>query len=134
MLRIRQEQYEILARYCEHDFVERLVKHLLGDFGAEIGAFQLDESELRPLLCEHIERARKYGVRKELDLTTFIECIALLGPDFDLDIGCPFAYTTLNRTEIDGTEKMNEISEYLVFTDADGPTLGLNQWPPSAVG
>lgn len=116
MFAIRKEQMEVLSKSLENRFVQKMVDHLRVDFGAQIRAQGLAEDRLRPLVCHHIATARQHDIRKRSDLTTYIECIALLGQRFDTDGKHPFVAETLVRDDLDGAEKIDRISEYLIFS------------------
>lgn len=115
MLAIREEQMQVLSQYMESRFIQRTVEHLRTDFEAQIRAQGLAEDRLKVLVCDHIATARQHGIRNRGDLTTYIECIAYLGPRFDTDDKHPFVRETLARDDLVADEKMDRISEYLIF-------------------
>ena len=105
----------VLAKHMENRFIQSMVEHLRTDFAAQISTLGLTAESLRHLVCDHINTARKHGIRNRGDLTTYIECIAYLGPQFDIDGKHPFVQATLLRGDLVGDEKMDRISEYLIF-------------------
>jgi hypothetical protein len=67
------------------------------------------------LIRKAIEDASNYKVVNENDVKLYIECIALLGPNFDRTNKLPQINDILNRKDLTGEEKMDHISEFLTF-------------------
>ena len=115
MLTIRKQQIEAMERIPLEDFIDRMVNHLQEDFSVEIKDKDIQKKELRPLVSEAIDIAEHYGIIYESDLRLFIECIALLGPNFDRTNKFPKVNDILNRLDLNGEKKMDKISEFLTF-------------------
>jgi hypothetical protein len=126
MLVIRKEQMAVLSKSMEDRFVQKMVDHLCTDFAPQITALGLSEERLRLAICQHIATARQHDVRMQGDLTTYVECIALLGPQFDTNGRHEFVRQILHRDALDGSEKMDLVREYLVFAvdDTAMPAVG----------
>ncbi len=81
MLRIRQEQLDVLMRAQEKKFIKEMAAHLRTYF--EVGMAALADEDLR----QHIERAfakaRGYGLTSKQDLCRFLNLCASHGWDFD---------------------------------------------------
>ena len=115
MLTIRPEQMGALAKSLEEAFVARMVAHVRRQFPEEMKQHGLEPEAHEPVVRQAIADARAYGIEFEDDLQSYIECAALLGPEFDRDEAYPWATETLRRTDIDGERKMTEIGQYRVF-------------------
>ena len=115
MLKIRKEQMDVMSNYMLRHFEKRMFKHLRQDFPKELQEHNIKEQDLEPLVKRGITEAEKYGLVNEGDVQLYLECTAILGPEFDRDKKLPWAGKILSRNDIDGPEKMAQISEYLIF-------------------
>jgi len=115
MLTIRKEQVEVLESVQKDLFVDKMEDHLNSVFSKEIKDKGIKSEDIRPLIEAAIGTAQKYDVLNEDDIQLFIECIPLLGPEFDTTNKLPFINDTLNRTDISGEEKMEMINDFLTF-------------------
>src|SRR5262245_52446241 len=111
MFRIRKEQMDALARHLEESFALRMVRHLLDDFPVQVAALELQEKDLPPLVRRGMANAERYGVVYEEDVERYIECLVLLGPDFDQDPRYPWAAEILNKKELSGRAKMDQVAD-----------------------
>ena len=113
---IRKEQMDTFSKSQVDAFVARMVKHLRGDFPAQCEAQQLQEEDLDSFVRQGMTDAKQYGVVYEDDIRLYIECRVLLSPKFDRDKkNYPWAGEILRRDDIDGTAKMNEIDQHMLF-------------------
>jgi len=96
-------------------FVRRMIAHLRTDFSEEVAARNLRGEDFEPLVRRGIANARGYGVQNEGDLQLFLECMVMLGPSFDKDGARPWAAQILQRADLAGHEKMDQIGDHLVF-------------------
>jgi len=68
----------------------------------------LSGPELADFVAEGIDRARAYGFTETKHLAQWLNLMALLGPQFDQDPGCPFVAPILAGTE-PGSIKMLDL-------------------------
>jgi hypothetical protein len=115
MLVIRKEQSDAFLKSQEEAFIMRMVNHLREDFSEEIAKKGIQENDLSPVIRKSMENAQKYDVIYESDMKLYIECIALLGIDFDVSEKNPRINEILNRKDLTGEEKMEQISDYLTY-------------------
>ena len=115
MLTIRKEQIEEILKNREEDFVERMVEHLKKNFSKEIAKNGLQVKDLNLVILNGIESANEYGIEYENDMILYIECIALLGLGFDTNNKYPQVIEILNRKDLSGNRKMDQINEFLTF-------------------
>ena len=96
-------------------FIHRMVCHLHDNFFEQIEAQNIMEKDLEPIVRKGVADAENYGMKYEDDLKLYIESIVLLCPNFDKDERFPWAKEILLREDLNGEEKMAEISEYMIF-------------------
>jgi len=119
-LKVREEQLQALAANQEEAFVRQMVSHLNADFKEHLTKQGLKSEQVEPLVRLGISRAKKYSVVKNSDVQLYIECMVLLSPDFDESSSTPWAGETLRRSDIEGREKMDTISDHMLF-GMEGP-------------
>lgn len=115
MLVIRKAQIEALLKSQEDSFIARMTDHLLRDFPKEISRFGIKENDLNLIIRKGLNSAYQYDITFENDMILYIECIAILGPDFDKNIKHYIVTEILTSRELNGSEKMDKISEYITF-------------------
>lgn len=120
MLQITPKHMEGFERQRMESFALRMVERLRYVFGEEMLRHEVADPQLLPLVQRSMNAARSYGVEGELDLELFIDCLALLSPDFHCGDAHPWAVSTLQRTDIGGTAKMDLIHNHLVFDTVGG--------------
>ncbi|MCD4665467.1 MAG: hypothetical protein K8R68_09350, partial [Bacteroidales bacterium] len=113
MLTIRKNQIEELEKVQEEKFIDRMVNHLKTNFSKELDNKDIQVKDIRQLIIKAIDDAKKYNVLNESDVRLYIECIALLGPNFDRTNKFPQINDILNRINLTGEEKMDLVSELL---------------------
>ncbi|HEV2763855.1 MAG TPA: hypothetical protein VGV38_12815 [Pyrinomonadaceae bacterium] len=109
---IRPQQLGAFRTAAQADYVRRMVEHLRTNFPEECRARGYDPESLHAHVSRAVVEAERYGVREEADLQLYLECLALLGPDFDREVD--WAADALNRPDLDGTAKMDAIHDHLV--------------------
>ncbi len=114
-MRIQDQQIEVFARDQREAFVQRMVVHLRDDFRRERQARGIRDADLELFVQRGMEKAAKYRVMYEDDVQLYLECMCMLGPDFDCDPQFPWAEEVLKTTYYDGETKMDELREYLIF-------------------
>jgi hypothetical protein len=114
-MKIRGEQLAAFAGLKQATFQRRMEQHLLERFSRHLLRLRVARSEIPTLVRQGLERARAYGLEYEFDLKRYVECLALLGRDFDRDPACPWAREILTRRDWSGRMKMDALDEHLVF-------------------
>lgn len=128
---IRAEQMQAMSRALEDAFVKRMVKHLCDGFPRQLEVQGLKEKDLEAMVRKGIMDAKQYDVIYENEIEKYIECMVILNPKFDKDPEIPWAVEILRRTNINGREKMEEISNHLIFKMDDPITDLLIQEEPN---
>ena len=104
MLKIREEQMDILAGYSLRQFVQQAVAHLEDTFADEVAA--LNRIPLEDFVSEMIDKAETFGIDTEEDVLAYIEFAVQLGPNFDTR----YAWAkVLSDPDLDGDEKVDLI-------------------------
>jgi len=62
-----------------------------------------------------MEKGKSYGIEFENDIRRYLECMVVHGADFDEARGTAWAGAILGKTDLNGTEKMDEIANYELF-------------------
>lgn len=97
MLKIRSEQIDALGMGMRGLFVEEMIEHL-NAFSPEL-CQTLGDDQLRPVVCQALERAEGYGLVNRGSVRLFLEMMFLLGSGFDDDPQYPWARETLLRDD-----------------------------------
>jgi hypothetical protein len=113
MLVIRKEQMDVLSNYQLELFVKRVVEHLTLSFPDKTGS--LKQKELEDLIRKGVDSAEKYDIDDESDVERYLDYVIRFGASFDIDKETAWASEILNNQEINGTEKMNQIDDYVLF-------------------
>ena len=114
-MKVRDQHIKALAADHEEVFVIELVSHLKADFKEQLTQQGLTSDQLEPLVRLGISRAKKYDVVLKNDVWLYIECMVLFSPDFDENPDSAWAGETLRREDIDGTAKMGQINDHMLF-------------------
>ena len=109
MLRIRKEQMGAFRQHLRDQFVVQMVTHLREGFPDE--TCEMDAPALRAFINRGIDAAKDYGVVKRGDVRDYLECMLVLGPDFDRSPRTPWAGQILRDDGLDGTQKMRAIGD-----------------------
>ena len=115
MIVMRNQQMQVFSTALLDDFVKRMVQHLRSDFPQYLRKNRIVEADLDAFVRRGIKAAESFGVLYEGDVQRYVECMAMLGPDFPSDPRFPWAGETLRVTDFDGEAKMNLISEHVTF-------------------
>jgi hypothetical protein len=78
---IRNDQTEILDRYAEDDFAQR-IKSLIKEHRNYV-AESYSENELDVMVKTGVERAKGYGIESELAIFRFVDVMFGVAPNFD---------------------------------------------------
>ena len=92
-----------------------MVSHLNADFKEHLTKQGLKSEQVEPLVRLGISRAKAYDVVLRSDVWLFIECMVLFSPDFDENPDTAWAGKILRREDIDGTAKMGQINDHMLF-------------------
>ena len=87
--------------------------HLRSNFPER--ASSLDPPALSGVVQSGIDQAAKYGIETEPDIRRYLELALQYGAAFDADPKCAWASEILNRTDLDGTQKINLLDQYELF-------------------
>jgi hypothetical protein len=117
---IRSEQIKDMQARTHEEYIERLARHVTSHFPSELARRGLEGPKLKVALRMAVSDARGYDVQDAADLELYADCIALLGPQFDTDPFSAWAGAILRRQDLNGTAKMDQISEHLLF-GSEGP-------------
>jgi hypothetical protein len=117
MIRIRYEQLQALSDAKYQRFVDQMVRMLQNEFAAPCSRHGLRQEHLEPCVRTATMEATRWGMDLESDITTYIECIALLGPKFRSNSQHDRLARVLERPDISGSEKADMIVEYLIFSE-----------------
>ena len=109
-MKLRDGQMDDMARARKDAFVERMAAHLGENFPDQMKKNNLTTKDLDPLIRRGMEEAPKYGVENEGDVERYVECMVILGPDFDRAAQHKWAGDILRRQDISGEDKIDEIS------------------------
>jgi hypothetical protein len=115
LFRIREKQVEAFSRVLEDQFAVRTAAHLRKAFPAEVEKQGLDDDALKQLALRGLAAARRHGVVNQADVERYVECMLILGHDFDADPRFPWAGRILARADLDGESKMDQIDDFLIF-------------------
>lgn len=111
MLVIRRQQMEKLSQYMIEQFKDRMVTHLQSTFPDQTR--EMEERNLRDVIQAGIKKAESYKVVIEDDVQLFLECMITYGADFDINPETAWAGEILQQEDMDGSEKMDRIDEYI---------------------
>jgi plasmid stability protein len=98
---------EVLAREMLRTFESRMVTDLASSFPQETGGWS--EEEFRCFVNDGINRAARYEISTEDDVQAFLECMLILGPDFDVNPKTSWAGDILRSENIATRLKMRRI-------------------------
>jgi len=120
-MKIREEQKLAFIQSLEDSFVKNMVRYLKDNFPKHCKMWNLQEEDLEPLVRQGMAEAEKYGLFSEGQIQRYLECMVILGPKFDQDEKYPWAGEILRREDLDGEEKIDQISGYLLFEWEEPP-------------
>ena len=111
MLIIREQQIEVLSQYMVERFEIRMFTHFQTTFPDKTK--HLETRTLKDFIKTGIEKAKTYKVVIEEDVKLFLECMMNYGVDFDIDVETGWASDILLDKEMDASEKMDRIYDYI---------------------
>lgn len=113
-MQIRLDQMTALGEVPLEVFAQRLTEHLKKDFAADLAKHGIAQGQVAQQVRDSIGLAGRFGVEAESDVWLFGECMAIFGPQFPRTQ--PWAQQELERKDKSGTEKMDEINSYMLFS------------------
>ncbi len=119
MITIRPEQMKTFSEVEIQKFVDRMITQLRASFPKQVA--MIPEAQLRATIRKSIDVASTYGVTDEVDVQRYLEYVVRYGPDFDTNATTPWAGEILRNREMTGTDKMNLIDDYDLFTHRAQP-------------
>ena len=110
---IRNAQMQVFSDYMFAAFVRRMIVHLRLTCPEETQ--HLDDGALSELIRKGVENASTFNIQEEQNLETFLEYTARYGVEFYDTPKFRGARQVLENDQINETEKMNRVNEYLIF-------------------
>jgi len=104
-VKIQQAQLDAISARLRADFEDRLQRHLCESYPDTIGA--MPPAVRLASVRLWIGRAEGYGIVLQDDIRRFAELWAGHGDSMETDPERPWIGTTLRRSDLDGTEKMD---------------------------
>jgi hypothetical protein len=113
MMVIRNEQMEALSKYVFDEFLKRMVVRLRNTCQTETQF--MDDGAFLNLVRDGVDHASEFKIREEENLETFLEYTVRYGKEFYATPLFHGARGVLESSQLDETEKMNRINEYVIF-------------------
>jgi hypothetical protein len=108
LLKIRQEQWDLLSQHMGLTFENNTLVHLRKHWPERCDT--LKESGVRSSIQEGITRAKQYGIESEYDILRYINHMYALGFDFDDNEAYPWAKEILTDEHLNAAERMEQLS------------------------
>lgn len=115
MLVITQQQMDMYALKMKDDFCEKMVTHLQQDFQPNLKNLNIKEDDLKKLVISGIEKAESYGFTTQGDVELYLDCMILLGLNFDNDPNRPEIADILSQKETSSSQKAEYLHSHLIF-------------------
>lgn len=109
-MKLRREQEDALALSRISDFTDRMVRHLWADLRSYCQRQGLGEEDLDPFVSRGIAGAVEYGLMSEGGIQQYLDCMAILGPDFDRDKEHAWAGEILRNPDMPASEKIQSLA------------------------
>lgn len=110
MLQLRPQQMAALEASVEEQLVAAVMRFLRDQLAEECAA--LDDEQLRALVTNGVESAKRHGITARWDVARFVACQACLGTSFDTDPAHPWPQGVLARADLSPTRKMDWIERH----------------------
>lgn len=94
---------------------EQICSHLRLRFPEVLAKQPGLSSNLDQLTVMWLEEAMAFGVVNEPDVKFYVQCKVMFGQDFALNEKTQWAIAILQRSDLDGETKMDQIDEYMLF-------------------
>jgi hypothetical protein len=113
---IKQHQMSQMALLQTMVFVRKIIKHINDKFPEGCTTFGSTLKEQEDVILKGLKDAETYGICFEADFIFYIECLIVLGIDFDKKNKSPqWANKILSDISLNGEEKMNLIHDRIIF-------------------
>lgn len=107
MLRITQAQMDLMSASMHERFERAMAAHARATFPAQTA--QASEAQLLDAIRFVVQQGQGYGILFQDDLRRFMELFFSHGPHFLSDARFAPLLTALQREDVDGTQKMDEV-------------------------
>jgi len=107
MFILRQEHLDAFQRVSRESFEDRMMPHLRERYAAECE--KLGDAGVRERIQDGIDRAAKYGIKGEAEVSAYIRYMFGLGPDFDTAWKTSWAGEILRDTDLTPADKIAKI-------------------------
>jgi hypothetical protein len=107
---LRPEHFAAFATASQSQFEENMMIFLRERFPEE--TTPLSNTDLRRLVREGTDRARRYNIEGKPDVPRFLECMIVYGYDFDTNPKTNWAGQILRTPSLTGSMKMDAIDEF----------------------
>jgi len=115
MIQFREEQLPQLEAGVEDAFVWEQVRRLKKDFPDDLARNGVKDGDLESVVRNGIESARKHEFERRPLMTFYLDCTAILGPNFDANPKHPWAGEILRRKDLIVESKADLLDQNLVF-------------------
>ncbi len=112
---IRKQQLDTLGQGQFDRFLSHMTESLRAKYPQWCASYDRTPSALHHLVRAAVTDANGFGIEAESDLELYVECLAILSPNFSNDPRFPWAREILHRPNLSGTAKMDLIHDHLVF-------------------
>lgn len=109
MFVMRQHHMEAFEEGYRETFEDRMVLHLEARFPSQFD--ELGEEKVRRRIQEGVDRAARYEIRAQVDVTRFIRFMFAIRPDFDTSRKTGWARPILEDTSVPAAERLDRIRE-----------------------
>ena len=115
MIQFREEQMPQFEAGVEEAFVQEQARRLRTDFPEELAANGVKGVELHDFVRAGMESARKHKFERRPLMMFYLDCTAILGPNFDTNPAHPWAGEILRRNDLIVESKADLLDQNLVF-------------------
>ena len=116
MIQFRAEQMPHFEAGVEDAFVQEQVRRLRADFEDELARNGVSAELLPAVVRRGMEAARKHDFVRRPLMVFYLDCTAILGPDFDSRV--PWAKEILRRQDLITESKADLLDQHLAFQPA----------------
>lgn len=109
MLVIRQSQMQVLSRTMSDRFADMAERHAWSQFAMDCEA--LGPAAVRARVDTMMHKAPGYGLRSQADHLAYLDCMFVLGPEFDVAEPPAWPGEILRSKRIPGERKMELIAK-----------------------
>lgn len=112
---LKKSQLLAFDEVLQKAFVDRCLNHLAKKFPDGFRRIRVEAGKESLVVADALKKAQTYGIKYENDLFFYLECMMLLGQDFDTDNGLAWPNKILTDESLSGIQKINMISDYLTY-------------------